>query len=145
MADYAKLYEQLLKEMQPGPGMGDRGLGEGGEAPEDDTVKSDFKTEQSKSPITAGKVLLSLKTKGVGEKGDAKTAYRDAMREVTQGVSEAILTEQIPPGYHDGIRNYFDSIKNSDGSSQPSESDSPSQPSVSDSPSQPSETPNAQP
>jgi hypothetical protein len=114
MADYAKLYEQLLAQMGGiGPGMGDQGIGEGGKAPEDDTVDSGFKTERTKTTITAGKVLLSLKTRGVGEKGDAKTSYRDAVKAVKQGVSEAILTEQIPPGYHDGIRNYFDSIRES--------------------------------
>jgi hypothetical protein len=124
MEEYAALYESLMKgqgafqegesEME-GEGMGGPGRGRGGKAPEDETVKTDFKDEQSKSAIKAGKILLTLKTQGMGEKGDAKTQYRDAVQNVRQGVSEAILTEQIPPGYHDGIKNYFDSIEDTSG------------------------------
>jgi hypothetical protein len=47
----------------------------------------------------------------MGEKGDAKTQFREAVKSIRQGVSEAILTEQIPPGYHEGIKKYFDSIE----------------------------------
>ena len=35
------------------------------------------------------------------------------MNQVKQGVSEAILLEQIPPGYHDSIQRYFDTIDQS--------------------------------
>ena len=69
-----------------------------------------FKTERSQTTLTAGKVLLSLKTKGLGERNEVKTEYRQALRSVKQGVSEAILQEQIPPGYKDAIQQYFDSI-----------------------------------
>jgi hypothetical protein len=27
-------------------------------------------------------------------------------------MSEAIMQEQIPPGYHDGIKKYFNSLEN---------------------------------
>ena len=47
-----------------GEGLGGEGMGSGGKAPEDDSITTDFKTEQSKSAVTAGKVLLSVKTKG---------------------------------------------------------------------------------
>jgi hypothetical protein len=121
--DYAELYAKLMgqggfKEGEadkPGGGMKGPGQGEGGKAPEDDAAKTAFKDEHSKSAIKAGKILLTLKSKGMGEKGDAKTQFRDALRNVRQGVSEAILTEQVPPGYHDGIKNYFDSIDESPG------------------------------
>jgi hypothetical protein len=32
------------------------------------------------------------------------------VREVKQGVSEAIQQEQVPPGYHDAIKKYFDTL-----------------------------------
>jgi hypothetical protein len=32
------------------------------------------------------------------------------VRDVKQGLSEAILHEEIPPGYHEGIKGYFDSM-----------------------------------
>lgn len=89
-------------------------MGGGAAAPEDDSITTDFKTEQSKSAVTAGKILLSVKTKGTSDRGDAKQEYRSAIEKVKQGYSEAILQEQVPPGYHDGIKKYFDNIDKSD-------------------------------
>ncbi len=63
------------------------------------------------SMVTAGKVLLSLKTKGLSDRGDAVKDYRKLIRTVKQGVSQAIDQEQIPPGYYDGIKKYFDNIE----------------------------------
>lgn len=111
MSDYAELYAQMMGGMDgDGDGLGGEGIGRGGEAPEDDAVDTAFKSEQSKSAVTAGKVLLSLKTKGLSDTGEVTSEYRDLIGEVKQGISEAILQEQIPPGYHDGIKTYFDSI-----------------------------------
>jgi hypothetical protein len=107
MAAYAELYAKLMRER--GDGTGDP-EGGGGMVEEDDSTKSDFKTEKAKSAITAGKILLSMKTKGLGDKGEAKVEYREAARNVRQGVSEAIRSEEVPPGYHDGIKGYFESI-----------------------------------
>jgi hypothetical protein len=97
-----------------GDGLGGRGTGRGGKAPEDDSVETGFKTEQSKSAVTAGKVLLSVKTKGLSDRGDAKKEYRDAVEKVKQGYSEAILQEQVPPGYYKGIKKYFDDFDKAD-------------------------------
>ena len=37
---------------------------------------------------------------------------------IKQGISEAITQEQVPPGYHEAIRGYFDSLEiEPDGSS----------------------------
>ncbi len=109
MDEYAKLFAKAMGGN--GEGMGEEGRGRGDIAPEDESKKSDFKAEQAKSPITAGKILLSLKTRGMGEKVDAKIDYRNAVQNVKQGLSEAILQEQIPPGYHDGIKSYFDNLQ----------------------------------
>ena len=94
-----------------GAGLGGKGTGRGGKAPEDDTVDSKFKTEQSTSAITAGKILLSLKSKGLGESGTAKKEHRELVKNLKQAVSDAILQEQIPSGYHDDIKKYFDTIE----------------------------------
>jgi hypothetical protein len=123
--EYAEFYSQLLAQLGMTEGEGDgedtggEGMGEGGIAPEDDSVETDFKTEQSKSAVTAGKVLLSVKTKGLSDKGDAKKEYRSLIQKVKQGYSEAILQEQIPPGYHDGIKRYFDNLDKNDTSGKP--------------------------
>jgi hypothetical protein len=116
LKDYEELYAQLLAELGgDGEGLGGPGQGRGGKAPEDDSVDSDFQSEYSKSQVQAGKVLLSLKTQGEGEKGDVVKDYRSLLDRVKQGVSEAIVSEQVPPGYHDGIKKYFDSLEPANG------------------------------
>ena len=111
LEDYAELYEQLMGEGQgDGEGTGGEGIGEGGEVPEDDSQDAKFKKEQEKVATRAGKILMSLKTKGMSEAGEAKQDYQDAISAVKQGVSEAIQQEQVPPGYHKGIQDYFKTI-----------------------------------
>ncbi|HTI50428.1 MAG TPA: hypothetical protein VL475_05735, partial [Planctomycetaceae bacterium] len=130
LEEYAEFYAELMAQLGlaegegdgegdgegegDGNGLGGRGMGRGGKAPEDDSVETGFKTEQSKSAVTAGKVLLSVKTKGLSDRGDAKKEYRDAVEKVKQGYSEAILQEQVPPGYHEGIKKYFDNFDKAD-------------------------------
>jgi hypothetical protein len=106
MAEYEAMYAKMMKDAMP-----DAGEGDGSPRDENDSKKSQFKTELSKSQISKGKVLLTLKTKGMGEHADVKEQYRSAVRDVKQGLSEAILREEIPPGYHEGIKGYFDSIE----------------------------------
>ena len=93
------------------------GHGEGGKAPEDDTVVNAFVSEQSRSAMTAGKILLQWKTQGPTEPGRAEVDYKHQVGEIRKGLSEAILKEQVPPGYHDAIRQYFDDI--GEGNAQP--------------------------
>jgi hypothetical protein len=106
MDEYAAMFEKLMKGKNPDEG----GFGDGGTRDEKDSSKSKFKTEMSKSQIVKGKVLLTLKTKGMGEHVEFKEQYRAAVRDVKQGISEAILQEEIPPGYHEGIKSYFESL-----------------------------------
>ena len=87
------------------------GVGEGGKAPEKPDAKSDFKTERSRSAHTAGKILLQWKVKEMGDPGSVKENYQTQIEAIKRGVSEAILQEQVPPGYHDTIKRYFDSLK----------------------------------
>lgn len=107
MSEYEAMYAKMMKDAAPDNGE----FGEGGPVEENDSKKSKFKTEMSKSQISKGKVLLTLKTKGMGEHADVKEQYRSAVRGVKQELSEAILREEIPPGYHEGIKGYFDSIE----------------------------------
>ncbi len=112
--DYREFYQQLMEQMgeqlAEGEGTGNRGFGKGGEVPEDNSAKTGFKTEISKSALTAGKVLLSLKTKGQSDTGDARQSYSKNVRAIKQGVSEAIDKEEIPKGYIDGIKKYFQAL-----------------------------------
>jgi hypothetical protein len=95
--------------------MGGPGQGEGNIAPEDYSRNQEFQSETSKSAVQAGKVLLSMKSKGLGEKGQAVQDYRGLLQQIKQGASEAILQEQIPPGYHEGIQSYFDTLEPANG------------------------------
>ncbi|HUT37273.1 MAG TPA: hypothetical protein VNE39_27575 [Planctomycetota bacterium] len=87
------------------------GIGEGGKAPEKPDEKSHFKTERSRSAHTAGKILLQWKVKEMSDPGSVKENYQAQIEAIQRGVSEAILQEQVPPGYHDTIKRYFDSLK----------------------------------
>ena len=120
LEDYEKLYAQLLaeggaeseEEQEKGKDFqGERGFGKGGEAPEDDSVETGFKSEQSKSAVVAGKMLMSMQQKGENEKGEVVRDYKTLVQSVKQGAMEALNTEQIPPGYHDGIKSYFDALE----------------------------------
>jgi len=92
-----------------GGGMGGPGQGRGGIAPEDNS-KTAFKTELAKSALVAGKTLLKWKTNEAPPTGEARKQFLDSVKRVKQGASEAILNEQIPPGYHDFIKNYFKTL-----------------------------------
>jgi hypothetical protein len=113
IGDYAEFYRKLMEdaeEVRVGPGMGGPGIGRGGEAPEDPQLDSDFKTERSRSAFKAGKILLQWKTTQLSERGTARENYQQHIEAVKHGMSEAILQEQVPPGYHDAIKKYFDSL-----------------------------------
>lgn len=121
MADYSELYEQMMKNAQgmgKGKGEGEglaQGTGQpgggGGKPDENPDVAMDTKKEISQSKLQAGKILMKWKSKGMGKSGQAREEYLESVKKVKQGVSEAILKEQVPPGYHESIKKYFDNIK----------------------------------
>lgn len=102
-----------------GGGMGGPGQGQGGIAGENPDQDMASVTEKSRSALTAGKTLMEWKEQEVGEAGETKQAYRDAVQQVKQGAGEAILQEQIPPGYHDVIRDYFGEMEAPAGAEAP--------------------------
>lgn len=123
LSDYAEMYAQMMgqgssggpKDLNEG---GEGGAGEGGETPEDDSDPEGYKDAKTKTRIKAGKVLLSIKTKEHAEEADfdpdALRQYRASVNSLKDGVQSAIENEEIPPGYVDGIKNYFDQIEDVD-------------------------------
>ena len=126
MGDYIALYQKMMAGQCSacsgagcaacggsgvGPGMRGAGIGRGNIAPEDNAQQNTFQPEKSRSAITAGRVLLQWKSREIAESGTAREDYAQALQDVKQGVSEAVLQEQIPPGYHDAIQKYFDSLE----------------------------------
>lgn len=120
LEDYAELYAQMMGDSSgmgegegegDGEGTGGRGFGEGGEVDEDDSVATDFIDEKSKAAIQKGKILLSMKTKGLSDSGDVSEAeYKRIVGEIQQSLDDVIEQEQIPPGYLEGIKKYFDTL-----------------------------------
>ena len=116
LAAYAEKYKQMMA-----------GMGHGGEAErdtpgamqdEDDSDPEGYKDERTKTQIQAGKVLLSIKTKEAATEKDFDPEdlkkYESTVSEIKSGVQAAIENEQIPPGYVDGIKSYFDNLDSAD-------------------------------
>jgi hypothetical protein len=94
-----------------GAGFGGPGQGEGGVAPENKDAKTKFVSKKAKAHVQAGKMLFTMKSKGVSEAGDVNVEFRKLIKEISEGASEAIEQEEIPPGYVPGIKKYFDRIE----------------------------------
>ena len=82
---------------------------------EDNSDPEGYKDEKSRSQIQAGKVLLSIRTREAATQKDFNPEdlrkYESSVREIKSGVQAAIEAEDIPPGYVDGIRQYFDKLE----------------------------------
>jgi myosin heavy subunit len=125
MEDYAELYAQMMGEgAGDGEGEkdrndgGDGGVGKGGATPEDDSDPEGYKTEKEKPQIQAGKILLSIKTKEYAEEldfdPDKMREYQKSISSLKASVQSAIDAEEIPPGYVESIKGYFDKIEEVD-------------------------------
>jgi hypothetical protein len=115
LAEYKRMYAQLMSKHQQrggdGSGMGPQdGQGKGGKAQENDSATTLFEPQRSRSQLGAGVNLLEWKTSGPAAKGVAQEQYQSSLREVQQGVSEALLHEPLPPGYQEAVKKYFDSL-----------------------------------
>ena len=112
LAEYAEKYKQMMA------GKGQDGQAErdtpGAMQDEDDSDPEGYKDEKTKTQIQAGKVLLSIKTKEAATEKDFDPEelkkYESTVSEIKSGVQAAIENEQIPPGYVDGIKSYFDNL-----------------------------------
>ena len=116
LAEYAEKYKKMMA------GMGRDGQAErdtpGALQDEDDSDPEGYKDEKTKTQIQAGKVLLSIKTKEAATEKDFDPEelkkYESTVSEIKSGVQAAIENEQIPPGYVDGIKSYFDNLDSTD-------------------------------
>ncbi|HYE05032.1 MAG TPA: hypothetical protein VEL07_05850 [Planctomycetota bacterium] len=131
--DYKKLYQRMLEQGMlsdgdsdgDGDGDGDGegegkgkgrkkkntgggGQASGGKSEFNDDAVTGSTPEKAHADIGPGRVLMQWKAAGEAEAGTAREDYQRAEREVQQQVSEALLHEQLPPGYEDAVRRYFD-------------------------------------
>lgn len=109
LEDYARFYQELMGRANGAAGDGTE-RGRGGDMEEEADAETDYENKKTRTSIDAGKVLLSIKTKGLSESGDVNLNYDELVQRVQSGLSEAIELEEIPPGYVPGIKGYFDAI-----------------------------------
>ncbi|RLS55605.1 MAG: hypothetical protein DWH91_08830 [Planctomycetota bacterium] len=134
LEEYQQLYEDLMAQMNgegegegegqgegEGNGLGGEGMGRGSKAPEDPNAKTGFKGEKSQTAIKKGKILLSMKTKDApnAKEEDREATYSRIITDIKQATDEAIIREQAPPGYHDRIKKYFDTLDRTPESAKP--------------------------
>ncbi len=113
MGDYAAAYAKMLGEEHNGIGKGagpKRGLAAGGHVPQNGSAQTDFHPEKSPTSFTGGKLLAQWQTSEVSEPGEVRRDDPGALQNNAQRVSEAIIQEQVPPGYHEAIQKYFDTV-----------------------------------
>jgi hypothetical protein len=115
---YAAALAGLMPGQQPGIGMG-RGIGTGARPTGDDSQTTAFQQEQSYSPFQPGQIILQWKTRGLSDPGETRVQFQNALRDVRQRASEAIVQEQIPSSYHGAIQKYFDSLHDQTPPAQP--------------------------
>jgi hypothetical protein len=111
LAAYAAFCEGQCKSLCAGMGMGP-GYGYGPRPYGDDNAASGFKPEKSASLLQPGRMLMEWKTREVSEAGPAREEYLRAVQDVRQQASEAVVQEQISPGYQAAIKKYFDTLNN---------------------------------
>ncbi len=56
---------------------------------------------------------------------ELRVDYDRQIRDLREGISEAVLNEGVPPVYHDTIRRYFDSLADGDKGAAPLEKETP--------------------
>jgi len=114
LAAYAAYCEGQYQSLCAGMGMGP-GHGYGPRPYGDEDSPSASHPEKSASLLQPGKMLMEWKTKEVSEAGPAREEYLRAVQDVRQQASEAVLQEQISPGYQAAIKKYFDTLNNDSG------------------------------
>lgn len=111
---YAAYCEGQCQSLIPGLGLG-QGQGTGPRPYGDDQSPSKFEPEKAAGLVQPGRMLMEWKTREVSEAGPAREEYLRAVQDVRQQASEAIVQEQIPPGYQTAIQKYFDTLHNDSG------------------------------
>jgi hypothetical protein len=111
LAAYAAFCEGKCKSLIAGMGLG-AGYGIGPRPYGDENSTNHFQPEKSASLLQPGRMLMEWKTREVSPAGPAREAYLQAVQDVRQRASEAVVEEQIPPGYQAAVKNYFDTLPN---------------------------------
>lgn len=94
-----------------GGGMGGKGTGTGGKAPEGEGGGEKFSETRLKSKIDPrGFSLAARYFRGIPEKGEAAAEYKAVVKNYESLARESLTKEEIPLGYREHIKEYFDSV-----------------------------------
>jgi hypothetical protein len=66
--------------------------------------------KRSNTYLTAGRVLMKIKTNEMAEHGQVAEDYRQAIKQLKVEAAEAVNAEQVPPGDEDMIKKYFSNM-----------------------------------
>lgn len=92
-----------------GSGTGDGGQGSG--PPPEGTDEGKTQETRVSGKIDArGKAIASMYILGIPEAGPASAEYKDVMRTFERKVRDSLGKEEIPLGYREAIKNYFESV-----------------------------------
>ena len=108
---YESFCQGRCQSLCAGMGLGS-GEGVGPRPHGDENSQTAFQPEKSPSLLQPGRMLMEWKTREVSEAGPAREEYLRAVQDVRQQASEAVVQEQIPPGYQEAIKKYFDTLHN---------------------------------
>jgi tetratricopeptide (TPR) repeat protein len=111
LAAYAAMCAGRCQSLTGGMGLG-AGYGYGPRPHGDENSPTGFHPEKTTSLLQPGKMLMEWKTREVSDAGPAREEYLRAVQDVRQQASEAVVSEQIPPGYQFAIKRYFDTLHN---------------------------------
>ena len=100
-----------LERQEGGGGFGGPGIGRGGNPGEIGAPPVDFESSKIRGMLGKGKILGVMTFRGEGEKGEVTVDYVETFMEYRQKAEDALEKEEIPHGYKDYVRQYFDAVK----------------------------------
>jgi hypothetical protein len=93
-----------------GPGMGRRGMGQGGQAQLSPTPFG-TKLEKENVQVTAGEIISSMQIDGTPVAGESVSRMKAVIEEARQGYDEAQSEEPMPRRYSETLQHYFGNLE----------------------------------
>ena len=100
-----------LDRQEANGGFGGAGIGRGGTTGPLGTPPVEFDRKKIHGMLGKGKILGALSFRGKGEKGEATLNYVETFMEYRQKAEDALEKEEIPLGYKNYVRRYFDAVQ----------------------------------
>lgn len=102
--------DQWREQLQPGGGMGEEGIGEGGRA-ELAPTPTRRRLRKEHAPVVEGGIIARTLIEGVPIRGESRARLVEVIRAEAAGVDEAVGEEALPRRYRDAQRHYFGDLE----------------------------------